>query len=482
MTEAVARQGDFRKALTSLRAAIKLAGEARGLSKSSELLKVVDKMGDLPPPRPPEIAVLERARINLLAAARTPGGVATAERRDLKHAPWLLWAKAAGLAEVPGIFDALYREAQRLGSVRRGLIEAWIANCDANHPSIETCGPLLEQLLGSRDDARLENWRRAQTRFHYFQVKIGPARVASAILNGSEPVAEIIKAAGLSEPARTTTGYARLVNAYLMKELPAPLASAKGVTVFERAQAFVVVDRALRFEEPESRGSLANSLLTPWVPGSRLSAGDGVRTHVQGFLLGRLGDPRTRQANWRHVDKVKTDIMRKWLSRASLKAFFDLIEDHAEDSFIYRRAFWNAYLEAEKIDDSWLALGANVHAEARGVRELQGNFARLKGATGNQSVLLIRIGTVIFSEWSHSGSLRAWSEEWKNAPRIGLFEYQKEDFTGLCLPFADGPDGARQGKGLWHMGSESGRWQAIAAELIARRCGTRLGPQVWMPK
>ena len=327
-----------------------------------------------------------------------------------------------------------------------------------------------------------EIWRRAQARFQYFQVQIGPERVTSAILKGSEPVAQILKAAGLNEPARATTGYARLVNARLLQELPTPLASAHGLTVFERAQAFVVIDRALRFEEPEARGSLANSLLTPWATGNRVSASDSVKSQVQGFLLARLGDPRTKQANWRHVDKNKTDIMRKWLSCAGLKAFFDVIANHAEDSFIYRRAFWNAYLEAEKIDDSWLALGANVHAEAQGIRELGGYFARLRGATSNQSVLLIKIGPIIFAEWSHSGSLRAWPEEWKNAPNIGLPEYQKDDLTDKCLAFPDGPDGAKQGKGLWHTGSESGRWQTIAAELIARRCGIRLGPRDWMPK
>ena len=475
-------QSESRKVIASLRATIKINCEGRGLPASSELLKLVESLGSVPPVLPPEMAVLDRARGRLIAAAGAPGGIAAAERRDIKHAPWLLWTKTSGLADLPGIFEALYREASRLGSLRRGIIESWIANADTTHASIDTCGTLITQLLASSNDARIENWRQAQSRFQYFQVKIGPQKVVGAILRGSEPVAQILKSAGLSEPARATTGYARLVNTRLLQDLPAPLASTQGPTVFERAQAFVVVDRRLRFEEPEARGSLANSLLTPWVPGSRNSAGEALKSQVQGFLLARLGDPRTKQANWRHVDRNKTDIMRKWLSRAGLKAFFDVIANHAEESFIYRRAFWNAYLEAEKIDDSWLALGANVHAEAQGIRDLQGNFARLKGATGNQSVLLIRIGPIVFAEWSHSGSLRAWPEEWKNAPAIGLSEYHKDILTGKCLPFPDGPDGARQGDGLRHMGSDSGRWQTIASDLISRRCGFRLGPRDWMPR
>ena len=482
MIEAAAGQSELRKAIASLRAAVKLTSEARAVPKSSQLEKSVERLGAVPPLRQPEGSVLQRARQNLRAAARAPGGLAAADRRDLKFAPWLLWEGAEGLADLPGIFDVLYREAERLGSVRRSLIESWIMNCDTNHPSIETCGSLIAVLLGASSDTRIEVWRRAQSRFQYFQIKFGPARVAGAILNGGDPVPEVLKAAGLDEPARGVSGYTRLVNFQLLKELPALLASGGGERAVERAQAFVVVGRALRFEEPEARGSLANSLLTPWMPGRPLAASESVRSQVQGLLLARLGDPRTKRANWRHVEEDKIAVIRRWLSRASLKAFFDVIANHAEDSFFYRQAFWNAYLEAEAIADSWLALGANVHAEAQGIRDLRGSFGRLRGASGNQSVLLIRIGPIIFAEWSHSGALRVWPEDWRNAPRMGLSEYLRDDLTGTCLPFPDGSSAGRQGKGLWHVGSESGRWQVTAAALIASRCGIRLTQRHWMPK
>jgi hypothetical protein len=482
VTQVAAGQSESRKVLVSLRAAIKLTGEARGLPETSELVKAIERLGAVPPVRPPDTSVLDRARRNLIAAAGSPGGLASAQRRDLKFAPWLLWTGSDGIAGLPGMFDILFREAERLGSVRRSLIESWIANCDTSQPTVQTCGSLIELLLGKSDDARIEVWRRAEARFQYFRVQSGPGRIASAILNGTEPVTEILKAAGLDEPLRAASGYARLVNFQLLKELPPPLASSWGESVFARAQAFAVVGRTLRFEEAEARGALANSLLTPWAPGSRLSARGDVRSQVQSFLLTRLGDPRTRRANWLHVEESKIGVMRRWLSRASLKAFFDVVANHAHENFEYRRAFWNAYLEAEAIEDSWLALGANVHAEAQGIRELQGSFARLRGASSNQSVLLIKVGPVIFSEWSHSGSLRAWPEDWKDAPRIGLPEYRRLDLTGKCLPFPNGPDGAQQGKGLWHVGSENGRWQSVAADFIAGRCGVRLTQRHWMPK
>ena len=297
------------------------------------------------------------------------------------------------------------------------------------------------------------------------------------------------KRAGSADPeirrdkrtGKATTGYARLVNTRLLQDLPTPLASPESPTVFERAQAFVIVDRKLRFEEPEARGSLANSLLTPWVPGSRNSAKESVKSQVQGFLLTRLGDPRTKQANWRHVDKIKTDIMRKWLSRAGLKAFFDVIANHAEEiSYTVERSGTRIW-KRRGLTTPGLRSARMCMPRPKGYANLADIFAaarrdqqpiRIADQNGTHSLLGME------PQWQPSCLAR----EWKNAPKIGLPEYQKDELTDECLPFPDGPDGARQGKGLWHTGSKSGRWQNIAADFIARRCGFRLGPRDWMPK
>ena len=131
MTQGAAGQSESRKALASLRAAIKLTGEARGLPETSELVKAIERLGAVPPVRPPDTSVLDRARRNLVAAANSPGGLAAAERRDLKFAPWLLWTGSDGIASFPGMFDILFQRAERLGSVRRSLIE--FLDCELRH-------------------------------------------------------------------------------------------------------------------------------------------------------------------------------------------------------------------------------------------------------------------------------------------------------------------------------------------------------------
>ena len=181
--------------------------------------------------------------------------------------------------------------------------------------------------------------------------------------------------------------------------------------------------------------------------------------------------------------------MRRWLTRASLSAFFELISDHAYDAhWRYREAFWSACLDKDETADAWLALGSKIHASARAVRELNSSYGRLEGAgvSGDQAVLLLKIKNLIFCEWSHNGKLRAWSGEWKNAPPLGLPSYTRADITGNGLPFPPNPKfgskGAIDGTGLSHIGSDRSYWQGSAAELLARRARISLTQADWLPR
>jgi hypothetical protein len=166
-----------------------------------------------------------------------------------------------------------------------------------------------------------------------------------------------------------------------------------------------------------------------------------------------------------------------------------LIDDHAlEEHWRYRHAFWLAYLEKGAIADAWLALGRQGYDSAEAVRELGRAYGRLRGAgvTANQSALLLRIGPLVVSEFTHNGKLRAWSAEWRNTPQLGRQNYGRGDLTGKCLPFPPNPyrgrGGDPSGQGLSHIGSDTGYWQGSAAALIERHAGIRITPFDWRPK
>lgn len=177
--------------------------------------------------------------------------------------------------------------------------------------------------------------------------------------------------------------------------------------------------------------------------------------------------------------------MRRWLTRASLDLFFKLIDDYALDEhWRYRHAFWLSYLNKGAIADAWLALGNQAYTAATAQAGLGRAYGRLRGpgVTGDQSALLLRIGPLVISEFTHNGKLRAWPADWRSAPQLGRQEYAKSDLIGKGLPFPStyrGRGGAADGKGLSHFRSDQGYWQASAAALIEHHTGAKITALDW---
>jgi len=254
----------------------------------------------------------------------------------------------------------------------------------------------------------------------------------------------------------------------------------------KRALTFLAPNGILRFAEPKSRGEMARGLLRPWLEAGN-EPEEPIRFQIQDFLLEHLDDPRLKPQRWHEASEPAANLMRRWLTRASLKAFFSLISEHALDyHWRYREAFWSACIEKNAAVEAWLALGSRIHASARAVEDLKGAYARLEGASSDQAVLLLRVKNIIFCEWSHSGALRAWPVDWPNAPLLGRKLYTRTSLMGKSLPFPPKPKygsrGASDGRGLHHHGSDQSRWQGSAAELLERRAQIVLSPVDWMPR
>ncbi|WP_262271847.1 EH signature domain-containing protein [Microvirga yunnanensis] len=476
-----------REALVTLRAATQALSRVANLPERLASAKAVAELGAAEAaPALPATAVLEQVRARILEAARSQSGIRALDRRDLRDAAWLLWDAKMPMMRIAGLLDALFALARTRASARRNLIEAWLRDFSPQADGLAAAGQAIRLLLKESPDARLELWRQADRRFDLFDPHQGPRKLATWLVQGLEPVEHILDVTGFADPLRAVGGYMRAVQGEVLGLAAAALKGPVGPDALARLETYLAPDGALRFREPAGRGQVAQGLLAAWLTSGQEPSED-VRRSVQGFLLHHLGDPRIRPDAWREAGPEVTAVMRRWLTRASLKAFFTLISDHALDQhWRYREAFWLAYLEKGLIKDAWLGLGSKVHASARAVRELNGAYGRLSGASSDQSILLLQLGDVVFCEWSHSGALRAWSTGWKNAPLLGQAGYTRDMVTGLGLPFPPNPErgrgGAPDGKGLSHIGSDTGYWQGSAAELIARRTGVRLTKREWMPR
>jgi hypothetical protein len=306
------------------------------------------------------------------------------------------------------------------------------------------------------------------------------------LVSAPETIGEVLSATGFDDPLRASGGYMRAVQQEIVAKASSLLTRPDADQILKRVLTILAPEGALRFAEPKSRGEMARGLLRPWLEGEN-EPEESIRFQIQDFLLDHLDDPRLKQQRWQEAGEETTSLMRRWLTRASMKAFFSLISDHALDThWRYREAFWSACLEKDSTVEAWLALGSRIYASARAVEDLKGAYARLDGASGDQAILLLRVRNLVFCEWSHNGKLRAWPSDWPNAPRLRSNRYTRAELTGKGLPFPPsskfGSRGSADGMGLSHVGSDRNLWQGSAAELLARRTQIVLTQADWRPR
>lgn len=480
-------------ALTRLEAAITSWPRRGWLPKEQASGKMVLEIGARDAePKPPEADILEALRERLRQALARPQFMqrlrnvfrpedieGKIDPRDLRLAPWILWQGKPPAIEFPGLLDKVIKEAGQSRRTLRNLIEAWVRDFSPNGIDIAKAGQAIERLLETTSDARLNIWREAHARFKMFSADEGPNNLAQALLQGPEDVPAILAAAGFAEGVRSVSSYLRAVQAKLLERLAAMLRSPGATERAQRAFRFLLQDDKLRFDD--QRSFLACMLCQPWFDNGPEPAPE-IRNIIRDFLVGQIGDPRIRRDRWIGAEK-EADLIRRWLTRASLEVFFELIAEHAVDrQWRYRAAFWSACLKKGVISDAWLALGKHVHAAARAREELGTAYAELNGYP-DQSVLLLRIGKLVIVERSHNGKLRVWFEQ--DGPELYKAGYTNSELVKPCLPFPRDPLGGggneRNTSGLTHSNPERGHWQRRAAALLARYADIVIEPSEWEP-
>lgn len=322
------------------------------------------------------------------------------------------------------------------------------------------------------DDLYVLQMQKLQKDLSFFQPnRVGP-RLASALLESSRTMSQALEANFLWPDFVDTP----------LGEHAFSCALDLGPTAMMKPEA---IDRILKWSRngeqpryPALRVQLANSLLVPW---HGIGAPEAIKTQLVNYFIRHYRDPRLLSPSnpghhWQGVSQKAVDTIRCWLAGDTLRGFMQILERTADSIWRYRQKFWMAYYDAGHIEEAWLVLGDEAALRARQLFTNQPSmtYGRFNGgATVQQSVLLIKMGGLVFSEWSHNGSLRAFYDRNPQAPCLYAKFYNGNELREpVSLDFHGRQNMNPQ---LTHAASDYGTWQRKARDFINRETGIYLG-------
>jgi hypothetical protein len=415
------------------------------------------------------------------------GDVGALSRRDLREGCKTLFHPPLAPGRDPGAAEALFTEVER--RQRRAaflaLIGAYLDGFDPQDDDIARLAERLERARGDWPWKPHDPWPARADRFALFDPREAPGRIAASVIDGATSPTGLLADAGLDTDGRRQGGLALAAFRIACAEVESRAGDAAVAGQLRLIDWAFPRGRGRELELPDAWPDLAAALFLPW---SDAPPEKEHQSLLSELAIDYAGDPRTLPPRWRKVQERRPDALltlKKWLVRASVLQFFDIVDSVADGRmWRYRRSFWKSYVEAEHVDDAWIVFGAAGVSHARAAADRIGEaalrqFGRLEPGAGrspNHACLLMTIGDLIIAEWSHNGRCYIWRRDTPKAPKLGQARYWPEE---LAHPLSAIDGGERIG--IAHMQAESYGWQQKVARHIADETGVRTHQRDWKP-
>ena len=436
------------------------------------VVDMVRLLGDRVPREPSSYELDETVRA-LDSEWSTTGSIENVGSRHLRRAAWAFYFPRnrpdAWLAYNRPLLQAWLRWLGERGrpSAVVALLQDFLAAYPRELPAFEEVRRYLQRRLVSDESPRAIRWRERCDRFGLLEHD-GPERLLRPWWDTKAGFDPYLSEAGLGSGLEASR-FVEIATERLLTDTEAWLRSGRGsIPKVQRVFEWLERDGELRFGN--LRVGVATTFLRPFL--SEAPKAD-LQQAIIAFLCRTIGDPRIRMPRWHDVPEGVRNVLLRWLVGASLEDFFRVLDRTADAHWMYRKAFWSAYLGRRAIDDAWIVLGPDALRIVRqGFRE-GAAAAKLRMGTGvlaNHSVLLMRIGGLTIAEWSHNGTCRIWKRGNKTSPKFYDPEYVRRELVEDCDWFKR------------HGGAPQGTWQEAVAEFIAYQTGISVPRSAYMPR
>lgn len=396
--------------------------------------------------------------------------------KELRRVPWILFYPQNDKGKWLGNnrnFTLCYLDWLIKNGVKRSsaiLVQEFIRTYPMKMGTFPIWRNGIRDLLNNLNSPKLDLWRKRCEKFFLLETD-GTARFAGAWLKNEKAADEIFEEAGFDE---------RLSRSDFLLDVHTRMLSHTSKQLRKNTLTMKELERVFEFVELgngtfrfyEKYAEIADNLLLPFLFNSKPS---DIQESVHQFLIRHLRDPRFFPHNWFGVSEDGKSVILKWIVGATLEDFFDLIGEIAKDThWQYRRAFWQAYNLRGHISDAWIVLGPKAVYRSKRLfrKETKLGHGRIMGGgiQSNQSVLLLKLGGITISEWTHDGACRAWLMNSDSAPNFYDKEYYREELV------------ENQDYRQVHLYSDRGLWQSQLASWILKNTGIKIMQKDYMPR
>jgi hypothetical protein len=173
-------------------------------------------------------------------------------------------------------------------------------------------------------------------------------------------------------------------------------------------------------------------------------------------------------------------ILRRWLIEQSLRQFLDVVDRIAPDHmWKYRRAFWQAYHQADLLQNAWVVFGDDGAVEAMRAFGPTVQFGKFKPGGSKKilsghAVLLLDFGPCVVADWSHNGRCNIWKKADKTRPAELNAPVYTSDEIMRKVPKDDSEANLNKHDIFSHHGSENYFWQNRVADRLHELIGVRV--------
>jgi len=319
---------------------------------------------------------------------------------------------------------------------------------------------LLRRYLVKRKQQLPRQWLNRVDQYDLLGTQVGQSLVNLVVGKATQTPKELLAQAGLKRVLEGA-GYTRLV----FNQVTTVLSQTYDKEKMARFLDWVEIDNGKKILFEGNIAEYTKALLEPFL---RKDPPQDERARIHNFLIQHFGDPRLRNQNWNLVAEKYKAVINRWLTEESFELLLQIVnQSNDTQHWRERRKFWGKYIEQGLISEAWVALGPSA-ASVAGIMKRQGEIASSvvfgclyrENIDAFHSVIFMKMGDWIISEWTHSGKVRFYNlNQNELAPQLYKQWYRPADIRNDYYA----------SRAFVH----NGDWQSSVKSYISSRIGVR---------